>query len=133
MSGGHKTAGLLASPTWLLVRQFGDPGLHALGPVRTLDGLRGMIAGVRWVSPGAAIVGFTTKLPPDCREVHPANWVFPDLERQTFERRLVDVLWYDAAEGGYDPDKELNSDRWQEVGDLLEEFGITCPEEGRIG
>jgi hypothetical protein len=128
----HKTAGLLPRPTWLLVRRFGDPGLHALGPVRTLDALRGLIAGVRWVEPGGMIAGYTTVLPPDCREVHPANWVFPELEHLTLEQQLVDILWYDADEGGYDPDKEWDCDRWQEVSDLLELFGIGCPAEGRV-
>jgi hypothetical protein len=132
MSEERKTAGLLPCPIWLLVRQFHGPKLHALGPARTLDGLLGMIAGVRWISPGAMIAGYGSQIPPDCQEVRSSRWVFPELERLTFERRLVDVLWYDADQGGYDPNKEWNSDRWQEVHDLLEEFGITCPVEGRV-
>lgn len=128
----HKTAGLLPRPVWLLVRPDDDDKRRALGPITTLEKLKGVAAGVSWAAPGAGIEGYAEGVPADCREVGVDDWSFEDLERLTFERQLVDILWYDDREGGYDPEKEWDADRWQDVGLLLDSFGIACPVEGRI-
>jgi hypothetical protein len=129
MDREHRTAGLLPRPVWLIVRPDEGGQRRALGPILTLEKLKGVAEGVGWASPGDEIEGYAEGVPEDCLEIGVDSWSFQDLETLTFEQQLVDVLWYDDDEETYNPEKEWNADRWQDVGLLLESFGIDCPEE----
>jgi hypothetical protein len=127
-----KTAGLLSRPVWLIVRPDGeDDQRRALGPITTLEKLKGVAEGVSWASVEAdEVEGFAYTVPGDCKEISVDGHEFLDLAGQTFEQQLVQVLWYDYAEGRWNEEKEWNADRWQDVGQLLDEFGIKFPGEG---
>lgn len=129
MTQERKTAGLLPRPVWLIVRpDEEDDQRRALGPIRTLEKLKGVAAGICWASPGDEVMGFTDILPSACLEIAvDDNFDFEELTALTFEQQLINVLWYDYREGRWDEDKEWNSDRWQDVGTLLESFGIEFP------
>jgi hypothetical protein len=136
MTQERKTAGLLPRPVWLIVRPDGDDDQRrALGPIRTLERLRGVIGGIYWASAeGDEIEGFAGEVPEDCKEI---NVDVGDEEEQvlglhklqaiTFEQQLVNILWFDYDEGRWDEEKEWNADRWQDVGMLLESFDIEFP------
>jgi hypothetical protein len=127
--GEPRTAGLLPRPVWLIVRPEEDrEHPRALGPIRTLEKLNGVAEGISWSScEGDEIEGIVEAVPEDCKEIGVDDSDFPELATKTFERRLMEVLWYDFREGCWDPEKEWNADRWQDVGLVLEEFGIECP------
>ena len=130
MAAERKTAGLLPSPVWLLVRAFFemDPP-KALGPITTLEKLRGVAEGIAfWANDKeAAIRGFAHEVPPGYKEVSVDGPRFAELEELTFEKQLTNVLWFDYREQRWDSEKEWNADRWQDVGLLLEMFGIEYP------
>ena len=128
MTQERKTAGLLPRPVWLLVRPDDeDEQRRALGPITTLEKLKGVAEGIAWASPGDKIDGFADTVPKDCMEVGIDDWTFNELEALTFEQQLINVLWYDPDEERRDEEKEWNADRWQDVGTLLESFGIEFP------
>jgi hypothetical protein len=130
MSQARTTAGLLPRPVWLLVRAFDPDSLpKALGPIRTLEKLKGVAEGIAyWANDQqGAIRGFTDTVPAGYKKVELIEQQFEDLERQTFEQQLVNILWYDEDEKCWDEEKEWNADRWQDVGTLLESFGIEFP------
>jgi hypothetical protein len=131
------TAGLLPGPVWLIVRPDypNNEPLHALGPIRTLEKLRGVYEGIHWAGRSNTIVDVVTILPEKCTEVHVdafSGFYFGPLEAVTFEQRLMAVLWYDFDTGRWDAEKEWNADRWQDVGQLLAQFGIKFPGENTI-
>lgn len=41
-----------------------------------------------------------------------------------FVIQLLAILYYDDLEGAYDPDKEWNSDTFEQIGELVREFGL---------
>ena len=132
----QKTAGLLPRPVWLIVRPDGDDDQRrALGPITTLERLRGVIEGVYWASAGGdEIEGFAGEVPEDCKEIDIGRsdedervWGLQKLQAISFEQQLVQILWFDYREGVWDEEKEWNADRWQDVGILLESFGIEFP------
>jgi hypothetical protein len=124
------TAGLLPRPVWLLVRPDGDDDQRrALGPIHTLEKLKGVAAGVAWASGGDEIEGVSDNVPEDCKEIGVDDYDFKELKALTFEQQLVNILWYDYREGCWSEEKEWNADRWQDVGMLLESFGIEFPGE----
>jgi hypothetical protein len=127
--GELKTAGLLSRPVWLIVRPDEDKEHpRALGPIRTLEKLKGVCEGISWAScEGDEIEGIVEAVPDDAKEIGVDDSDFPELATQTFEQRLIAVLWYDYREGRWDEEKEWNADRWQDVGLLLDEFGIAFP------
>ena len=130
MSQARMTAGLLPRPVWLLVRAFDENHPpRALGPIRTLEKLKGMAEGIAyWANDQRnAIRGFTDEVPPGYRKVELIEQEFEDLEKLTFEQQLINILWYDEDEKCWDEEKEWNADRWQDVGTLLESFGIEFP------
>ena len=89
-----------------------------------------MAEGVSWASAeGDEIEGFTDTLPADCKEIGVDDFQFEELKALTFEQQLVNILWYDYNEERWDEEKEWNADRWQDVGMLLESFGIEFPGE----
>jgi hypothetical protein len=129
MANELKTAGLLPKPVWLLVRPDDDDNdqRRAIGPIYTLEKLRGIAEGISWASPGDEIIGFVDEVPKDALEIGIGDFKFEELEAVTFERQLIEILWYDDKEGRWDEEKEWNADRWQDVGFLLEAFGIEFP------
>jgi hypothetical protein len=132
MSMKNKTAGRLPGPVWLLVRIPSDDRRRAFGPIATLERLRGLARGIAWARPADKIEGIAKAVPEGCQEVAvdpPGDGSFAALEAQTFEQRLIAVLWYDYREGCWDEEKEWNADRWQDVGLLLDDFGIEFPGE----
>ena len=133
MARENKTAGLLPRPVWLLVRNYDGGDLpRAIGPFRTLDRLRGVAEGiVFWANDKeAAIRGIADAVPEGCdvarrlRRPLPGAGVAPPSSSN-----LINVLWFDYQEGKWDEEKEWNADRWQDVGLLLESFGIEFPGE----
>jgi hypothetical protein len=123
------TADLLPRPVWLLVRpDEEDDHKRALGPIYTLGKLQGVAEGISWASPGDEILGFTDTLPGDCTEIAvDGNYDFDELKQLTFVWQLIIVLWYCFKEGCWDEEKEWNADRWQDIGTLLESYGIEFP------
>lgn len=123
------TAGLLPRPVWLLVRPFGTGKPQALGPVRTLERLKGLTQAIAWSRVEDKIEGVAEMVPEGYEAVDMADKPGPyqELEAVTFEQQLVSILWYDYGEDRWDEEKEWNADRWQDVGMLLESFGIEFP------
>jgi hypothetical protein len=103
---------------------------RAVGPIHTVEQLKGLSQGILWAKPTAKFYGLVDAVPADCVGVTLADDPdFTDVEPPTFEDRLVAVLFYNYREGRWDPEKEWNADRWQDVGLLLDDFGIECPGE----
>jgi hypothetical protein len=129
MTQEPKTAGLLPRPVWILVRLFGATQLRALGPICTLERLKGLFLGLTWSRPEDKIEGFADAVPEGYSEVriNERHTPFAAMETQTFEQQLVNILWFDYRENHWDEEKEWNADRWQDVGILLESFGIEFP------
>jgi hypothetical protein len=138
MTQGRETADLLPRPVWLIVRPGEDDDQRrALGPIHTLERLLGVIGGIRWASAeGDEIDGFAGEVPEGCKEV---NVDVGDEEEEilglhklraiTFIQQLRNILWYNFDEKRWDEEKEWNADRWQDVGMLLESFGVEFPGE----
>jgi hypothetical protein len=128
MTQERKTAGLLPRPVWLIVRpDEDDDQRRALGPIRTVDKLRGVAEGVSWANPGDEIMGYVDAVPEGAIEIDVDGFVYEELAKLTFEQQLINILWFDYKEGRWDEEKEWNADRWQDVGMLLESFGIEFP------
>lgn len=81
------TAGLLPKPVWLIVHpDEEDDHRRAIGPIHTLERLKGVADGICWASPGDEIDGVTTEVPGDCEEISIDSFDFKELEAQILKR-----------------------------------------------